>query len=123
MTAGFNCELTLAGVEAHHSRKNVAQLNRLTFIHFMCIEFHNPWLRNSVSCTSCLTLAIPWTVAGQAPLSTGFSRQEYWSGLPCTAPGNLLDSGIEPSLLHLQAGSLTLVPSGKIHDVNESQTV
>ena len=38
MTAGFNCELTLAGVEAHHSRKNVAKLNRLTFMHFMCID-------------------------------------------------------------------------------------
>ena len=38
----------------------------------------------------------PWTVAHQAPLSMGFSRQEYWSGLPCTPPGNLPDPGIEP---------------------------
>ena len=52
MTTAFNCELTLVGVEAHHSSKNVAQLNRLTFIHFMYIEFYNSSLRNSVSYTS-----------------------------------------------------------------------
>ena len=37
-----------------------------------------------------------WTVAHQASLSMGFSRQEYWSGLPCPHPGNLPDPGIEP---------------------------
>ena len=37
-----------------------------------------------------------WTVACQAPLSMGFSRQEYWNGLPCLPPGNLPDLGIEP---------------------------
>ena len=41
----------------------------------------------------------PWTVAHQAPLSTGFSRQEYWSGLPFPSPGDLLDQGIEPRSL------------------------
>ena len=40
-----------------------------------------------------------WTVARQAPLSMGFSRQEYWSGLPCPAPGDLPDPGIEPTSL------------------------
>ena len=39
--------------------------------------------------------ATPWTVARQAPLSTGFSRKEYWSGLPCPLPGYLPDSTIE----------------------------
>ena len=38
-----------------------------------------------------------WTVACQAPLSMGFSRQEYWSGLPCPPPGDLPDPGIEPA--------------------------
>ena len=38
----------------------------------------------------------PWTVAHQAPLSMGFSRQEYWSGWPCPPPGDLLNPGIEP---------------------------
>ena len=56
-------------------------------------------------------------VARQAPLSMGFSRQEYWSGLPDPPPGDLPDPGIEPvSLniyLHRQVGSLSLAPSGK----------
>ena len=39
--------------------------------------------------------ATPWTVAHQAPLSLGFSRQEYWSGLPCHPPGDLLNPGIK----------------------------
>ena len=50
-----------------------------------------------VNAQSCLTLLlVPWTVARQAPLSMGFSRQEYWSGLPFPPPGDLLDPGIEP---------------------------
>ena len=53
-----------------------------------------------------------WTVAHQAPLSMGFSRQEYWSGLPCLLQG-LPDPGIDLCLLHWQAGSLPLVPPGK----------
>ena len=50
------------------------------------------------------TLVNPWTVACQAPLSMGFPRQRYWSGLPFPSPGDLPDSGIEPwrrsNLLH-----------------------
>ena len=45
---------------------------------------------------SCLTLVTPWTVARLAPLSMGFHRQEYWSGLPFPSPGGLPNSGIEP---------------------------
>ena len=41
----------------------------------------------------------PWTVAHQAPLSMGFSRQEYWSGLPCPPPDDLPDPGMEPKSL------------------------
>ena len=54
----------------------------------------------------CLTLVIPWTVACQAPLSMGFSRQEYWSGLTFLSPGNIPDAGIEPRSPALQADSL-----------------
>ena len=54
-----------------------------------------------------------WTVAHQAPLSKGFSRQEYWSGLPSPSPGNLPDSGIEPRSPALQADALTSEPPGK----------
>ena len=66
---------------------------------------------------SCVQLFVtPWTVAHQAPLSMGFSRQEYWSGLPCPRPGDFLTQGLNPrllSLLHWQVGSLLLVPPGK----------
>ena len=51
----------------------------------MLSRFSHVWL--------CVTL---WTVAFQAPLSMGFSRQEYWSGLPFPPPAELLDPGIEP---------------------------
>ena len=50
-------------------------------------------------------LATPWTVAHQAPLSMGFSRQEYWSGLPFPSPGDLPDTGIEPRSPTLQEGA------------------
>ena len=52
------------------------------------------------------TLVTPWTGAHQAPWSMGFSRQEYWSGLPFPSPGDLLDPGIEPGFPALQADSL-----------------
>ena len=58
----------------------------------------------------------PWTGTCQAPLSMGFSRQEYWIGLPCPALGNLSDPRIEPTSLmspELQVGSLPLAPLGK----------
>ena len=46
---------------------------------------------------SCPTLATPWTVAHQVPLSVGFSRQEYWNGFPFPSPGDLPDPGMEPA--------------------------
>ena len=49
--------------------------------------------------------ATPWTVALQAPLSMGFSRQEYWSGLPFPSSGDLPDPGIEPGSPELQVDS------------------
>ena len=57
-----------------------------------------------LSCFSYFQLfATPWPVARQAPLSMGFSRQEYWSGLPCPSPGDLPDPGIEPASLRSPA--------------------
>ena len=50
----------------------------------------------------------PWTVAHQAPLSIGFTQQEYWSGLPCPSPGRLPNPGIKPGSPALQADSLLL---------------
>ena len=57
--------------------------------------------------------AAPWTVAHQAPPSVGFSRQEYWSGLPFPSPGDLPDTGIKPRSPSFQAGALTSEPPGK----------
>ena len=69
--------------------------------HFICV-----WL--------CVTL---WSAACHAPLSMGFSRQEYWSGLPWSPPGDLPYPGIElaslSSNMYCQAGSLPLAPPGK----------
>ena len=61
----------------------------------------------------CLTLATPGTVACQAHLSMGFSRQEYWNGLPFPSPGNLPNPGIEPRSPALQADSLPTELGGK----------
>ena len=67
--------------------------------HFSCVQF-------------CATL---WIVAHQAPLFMGFSRQEYWSGLPCPPPGDLPDPGVKPMSPvspALQADSLPLSHQG-----------
>ena len=61
----------------------IIDLSVCVLIRFGCIQF----------------FATPRTVAHQAPLSMGFSRQQYWSGLPCLLPGNLPDCGIEPTSL------------------------
>ena len=58
-------------------------------------------------------LATPWTVAHQAPLLMGFSRQEYWSGLPFPSPGDLPNPGIEPGSPALQVDTLSSEPPGK----------
>ena len=58
-------------------------------------------------------LAAPWTAAYQAPPSVGFSRQEYWSGLPFPSPEDLPDPGIEPGSPALQADALPSKPPGE----------
>ena len=57
--------------------------------------------------------ATPWTVACQASLSLGFSRQEYWNGLPFPSPGDLPNPGFELGSPTLQADSLPSEPPGK----------
>ena len=61
----------------------------------------------------CHYLVTPWTVALQAPLSIGFSRQEHWSGLPFPSPGDLTNPGIKPRSPALQADSLQTELQGK----------
>ena len=65
------------------------------------------------SCSVVSDSANPWTIARQAPPSMGFSRQEYWNGLPFPSPGDLSDPGIEPRSPALQADTLTSEPPGK----------
>ena len=56
----------------------------------------------------------PWAVAHQAPLSMGFPRQKYWSGLPFPSPGDLPDPGIKPVSSALQVDSLSLRCQGSL---------
>ena len=83
-------------------------MGELTFILYYKVSFSykNFSGGGGLVAKSCLTLATPWIVACQAPLSVGFSRQEYWSGLPFLSPGDLPDPGIEPRSPALQTDSL-----------------
>ena len=70
----------------------------------------------------CLTLVTQWTRASQALLSMGFSGQAYWSGLPCSSPGNLPNPGIKPESLMfptLAGRFFTTAPPGKPGDKNQ----
>ena len=64
--------------------------------------------------THCVSATL-WTVAHQAPLSMGLSRQEYWSGLPFPPPRDLPDPGIDPASAALAGGFFTTKPPGKPH--------
>ena len=70
------------------------------------ISYTHRYFGGGLVIKSCPTLGIPWTVACQAPLSMGFSRLEYWSGLPFPSSGDLPDPGMEPESPALQADSL-----------------
>ena len=67
----------------------------------VCARAHTPSLRPGP------LFAPPWSVACQAPLSMGFSRQEYWSGLPLPSPGDLPDPGMEPTSPNRRLGPLS----------------
>ena len=64
-----------------------------------------------LSCVQFFTT--PWTEACQAPLSMGFPRQGYWTGLPCPPPGDLPDTGIDPMPPAVGGGFSTTEPPGK----------
>ena len=104
-------------VDAHY------QIEEVPFCFFAECFYRQPpfyflylwvWLLCAVLCSAVLShsvvsdlLGTPWTVARQALLlSMGFSRQEYWSGLPCPPPGDLPNPGIEPSSATLQSDFL-----------------
>ena len=66
------------------------------------------WTTKGQACSHVQLFATLWTIAHQAPLFRGFSRQEYWSGLPCPSSGDLPSTGIKPVSPALQADSLPL---------------
>ena len=74
-----------------------------------------PWWCDGVQLLRCVwVFATPWVVACQAPLSIGFPRQEYWSGLPFSPPGDFPTQGLSLYLLHWQADSLLLRHQGSL---------
>ena len=75
-------------------------------LEWVAISFSNAWewKVKMKSLSRVRLFATPWTAAYQAPPSMGFSRQEYWSGLPFLSPGDLLDPGLNPHLLPALAG-------------------
>ena len=80
-------------------------------IHLELLDCYLLCILHAQSLSRVQLFATPWTVAHQAPLSVGFSRQDYWSGLPFPPPGDLPDPGIEPvspAFLHQQVASLPL---------------
>ena len=78
-------------------------------LHWCCLAAPPSSVHSLPSLIVCVWLfATPWTVARQAPLSMGFSRQEYWSGLPFASPGDLPDLGIEPTSPALAGGFFTV---------------
>ena len=80
---------------------------------FSCLFSKLPIFTSEVKSLSRVRLFVtPWTVAYQASPSMGFSRQEYWSGLPFPSPGDLPDPGIDPGSPAFQADTLTSEPPG-----------
>ena len=91
-----------------------------TQVQFLTLKIHRPSVLFVSVCACMLShfsrvrlFATPWTVASQAPLSMGFSRQEYWSGLPFPSRGDLPNPGMELRSPTLQADSLPYEPPGK----------
>ena len=102
-------------------------------------KYHMQSLMCCAQSLSCVRLFVsPWTVACQAPLSMGFSRQEYWSELPCPPPGDLLNPGIKPNSPTLQldpllselpgkskktrVGSISLFPGNRVNPGTEPES-
>ena len=85
----FICSIQKLGIPSN-VQKSWSSLQRNVLCCAQSLQLHPSW-------------GTLWTVAGQAPLSMGFSRQEYWSGLPCPPPGDLPNPGIKPRSLRSPA--------------------
>ena len=104
----------------HEVTKSRTQLSNWTITKYVCFLCHLPATahRHRLCVPVCLVSRIQlfaplWTVTHQAPLSMGFSRQVYWSGLPFPSPGDLPDPGIEPESPYLAGRFSTTEPPGK----------
>ena len=107
-----NADITIINCAAGNPE---APFTSTSYSHTRKIKAHEKLVVDGLVAQSCPTLATPWTVARQAPLSMGFSRQEYWSGLPFPSPGDLPDPGIKPRSPALPADSLPIELWGKPH--------
>ena len=111
---GWNPGCLLGSLSRWTTRENPTHFKK--FLDIKCLSLHydfTPWV-----CTHCCVtvhslsrvwlFATPWTITCQAPLSMGFPRQEYWSGLPFFSPGDLPDPGVEPTFPALAGGFFTI---------------
>ena len=113
-------KILLQGIFLNQERSRGSNLSLLRLLHYrwilycwptgkpinqLCLYIFRKCLKEYM-CSVVSDSATSWTVARQAPLSMGFSRQEYWSGLPFPSPEDLPDSGIEPRSPTLQTDSL-----------------
>ena len=99
------------------------QTQALSSAGLLCLGVYFWQCYRLLSCSGVSSSATPWTVACQAPGSTEFSRQEYWSGLPFPTPGDLPDQGIKPKSLASPAlaGRIFITaPSAKPSEVYSS---
>ena len=113
-----HCALTRQGEERGRERERKRAFCCLSSCPCVCLSVPS---RSVVSSS----FSTPRTVAHQAPLSLGFSRQEHWSGLPCPPPGVFLTQGshLHPwPLLHWQLDSLATEPRGKGIEIRSDQS-
>ena len=107
-------------MKTQFSREHFQSIRIITHLSSPCFRWQLLTARKwkSYSLSRVQLFATPWAVARQAPLSMGFPRQEYWSGLPSPSPGGPPDPGVKPRFPALQAESLLSQPSKKPHSMN-----
>ena len=104
--------LWMTDLQSSKKRSHLAQLSHLTDKGTKASIGAHSDLASQCALSRFRLFGTPWTLACQVPLSMGFSRWEYWSGLPYPPPGNLPDSRIKTASPALQVDSLSAGPSG-----------
>ena len=110
------CQTLCDPIDSSPPGSTVPGILQARTLEWVTISFSNARKVKVKSLSRVWLLATPWTAAYQAPLSMGFSRQEYWSGLsglPFPSPGDLPDPGIKPESPALQVDFLPFEPPGK----------